>query len=1091
MKKVLFATILFLLLLIRIGYGQSSPEGINYQAVARNSIGKPLANTPLNVRFTINDVLPAGTAVFKETHTVTTNSYGLFALVIGQGALVSTDSFSEIIWESGNKYLLVEIDTAGGTNYFSIGTTQMVSVPYALYAKRSGTSANTAATGSTGVTGSNGDIGYTGATGDVGNTGTSGSTGVTGSSGDIGSTGSTGSTGVVGATGAIGVTGTTGITGTTGEIGLTGNTGATGVLGATGSIGETGSTGITGTTGAIGLTGNTGATGDIGMTGITGADGALNAWSLLGNTGTTASSNFIGTIDNVSLRFRTNNIQRMIIDSLAHVGIGTAAPHTSALLDVSSGSQGILIPNVALSGLGDITTITGAKISLLVYNTATAGLAPNNVIPGYYYWNGTKWVSLSGGTGGNDWSLLGNAGTVAGLNFIGTTDSVALSFKVNHKNSGLIDPEGPTFFGFETGSNNTVSDITGIGYQALYSNTSGEYNTANGRNALYSNSTGSDNTAIGDYSLYYNTTGQDNTASGSSALENNSSGDQNTAHGAYALYSNTGDYNTANGAYALNLNTTGTFNTASGTSALSANTIGNENTANGAYALNFNTTGTYNTATGASALSANTTGSENTANGAYALYDNTTGIENTAMGGSALSYNTIGNNNTALGYVSLYLNSSGSNNTAIGRSALFDNTSGYDNTATGRRSLTYNTTGNNNNAYGDSALIFNLTGNNNVAFGSSAGNNNVSGSGNVFLGNHAGYNETGSNKLYIANSSTNPPLIYGNFSTGRVGINTIAPAAELEVVSTSAVMPHGIIGTEYNDSPQADSHIWIRKARGTQSVPANILSGDEIGSIKFRGYGGGFNNTFNQTEITAVSSENFSGAANGSYLAFLTTPNGSVSGIERMRIENNGYVGIGTTNPAVALDVNGRIHLNNDLIVKSGGNNRALLSYSGSTGGVLWMYDNANVQKISLNANADSYLTGGNLGIGTTAPATNARLAIKDGHFQSLQSAPPTILAVTTYVLGSQSLVNATDVAGTLKIIPTIAAGSVTVKFNKDYTTAPMVVLTATNSAAAADMPNVWVSTTTTTFTINFEAPFFTPPSPTLHTYSYIVIETH
>lgn len=85
--------------------------------------------------------------------------------------------------------------------------------------------------------------------------------------------------------------------------------------------------------------------------------------------------------------------------SFAQVGINTtgAAPATPAMLDVSSTNKGLLIPRVALSASNSNAPI-GANIvtSLLVYNTATAGTSPNNVVPGYYYWNGTTWVALVG-----------------------------------------------------------------------------------------------------------------------------------------------------------------------------------------------------------------------------------------------------------------------------------------------------------------------------------------------------------------------------------------------------------------------------------------------------------------------------------------------------------------------------------------------------------------------------------------------------------------------------------------------------------------------------------------------------------------------
>lgn len=85
---------------------------------------------------------------------------------------------------------------------------------------------------------------------------------------------------------------------------------------------------------------------------------------------------------------------------LAQTGIGTTSPNASAKLDVSATDRGFLPPRVALTAANAFSPITGtssAAAGLLVYNTATAGTAPNNVVPGYYYWNGTTWIQISGG----------------------------------------------------------------------------------------------------------------------------------------------------------------------------------------------------------------------------------------------------------------------------------------------------------------------------------------------------------------------------------------------------------------------------------------------------------------------------------------------------------------------------------------------------------------------------------------------------------------------------------------------------------------------------------------------------------------------
>jgi hypothetical protein len=306
------------------------------------------------------------------------------------------------------------------------------------------------------------------------------------------------------------------------------------------------------------------------------------------------------------------------------------------------------------------------------------------------------------------------------------------------------------FIGYGSG-NNTSTGVNNIatGYQALYANITGSNNIATGYQALFSNVSGCHNNAQGCYALYYNTTGKNNTASGYRALYCNAGGSSNNASGFYALYSNTcGCNNIASGCYALRNNTTGKNNTASGYAALYCNTTGCNNTASGYKALRENTTGCNNTASGYNALYANTTGCNNNAFGNYALYCNSTG-----------------SNNTASGYRALYANTCGSNNNASGNYVLRSNTCGSNNNASGYRALNENTSGLNNTASGYNALFCNTTGSDNFAVGYKAGYSNVTGSTSIFLGNCAGYSETKSNRLYISNSSTTQPLIYGEFDT--------------------------------------------------------------------------------------------------------------------------------------------------------------------------------------------------------------------------------------------------------------------------------------------------------------------------------------
>lgn len=119
--------------------------------------------------------------------------------------------------------------------------------------------------------------------------------------------------------------------------------------------------------------------------------------------------------------------------SYSQVGIGTTTPRGA--VDIASTTQGLVFPNVAL-----VNTITETAVNpqggsiptgTVVYNTATSGTSPNNVAPGLYYWNGSRWIAFAGSPGGLDWSLTGNSGTTAGTNFLGTTDAQDLRFHTN------------------------------------------------------------------------------------------------------------------------------------------------------------------------------------------------------------------------------------------------------------------------------------------------------------------------------------------------------------------------------------------------------------------------------------------------------------------------------------------------------------------------------------------------------------------------------------------------------------------------------------------------------------------------------------
>lgn len=109
------------------------PQGMKYQAVARNKSGAVLQHHKVGLRFTIRDGSINGSIVYSEAQTDSTNEFGLFTVVIGNGT-PQVGNFNTIAWGSGSKFLQIELDTNGGTNYTNLGGSQLMSVPYALSA---------------------------------------------------------------------------------------------------------------------------------------------------------------------------------------------------------------------------------------------------------------------------------------------------------------------------------------------------------------------------------------------------------------------------------------------------------------------------------------------------------------------------------------------------------------------------------------------------------------------------------------------------------------------------------------------------------------------------------------------------------------------------------------------------------------------------------------------------------------------------------------------------------------------------------------------------------------------------------------------
>ena len=129
MKKIFY-----ILTILAFGFSQAQPQKVNYQAVALTAGGQSVKNQAIKLRLSIVDSSVTGTVLYTETHQPTTDGAGQFSVFLG-GGTSTLGTFSSISWGNGkDKFLKAEADVTGGTNYMLMGTSQIVSVPYALHA---------------------------------------------------------------------------------------------------------------------------------------------------------------------------------------------------------------------------------------------------------------------------------------------------------------------------------------------------------------------------------------------------------------------------------------------------------------------------------------------------------------------------------------------------------------------------------------------------------------------------------------------------------------------------------------------------------------------------------------------------------------------------------------------------------------------------------------------------------------------------------------------------------------------------------------------------------------------------------------------
>ncbi len=454
MKKLLLLSVVFTTTL-SFCFSQA-PQRFNYQGVARDNSGNILANQAVGLQLTIHQGSASGAIVYQETQSITTNSFGLFAVEVGGGIIVQ-GSMGSIVWANGPFFFETEMDASGGSNYLSMGTQQLLSVPYALYAETAGNSGATGATGASGndgATGATGSDGATGATGAAGPTGATGLQGVQGLQGNVGANGATGATGIAGATGANGATGAAGATGIAGATGVTGSTGSSGANGdryattstttltiGTGTIALTIGTSLNYSTGQTVIIANTSTNQMTGtVTGYNSGTGVLNV--------TITSTSGSGTYSLWSVNLNGAPGPAGAIGLTGTTGptgatgaIGPAGPTGSIGATGATGSQGI-------QGLTGATGPQGVQgVQGVQGNVGATGAANINGTTNYV-------VKFTGATTGGNSSIYDN-GNVG----IGTT-SPATKFHITGGNDAALatSTSGYLLTGTTTGTNIVMDD---------------------------------------------------------------------------------------------------------------------------------------------------------------------------------------------------------------------------------------------------------------------------------------------------------------------------------------------------------------------------------------------------------------------------------------------------------------------------------------------------------------------------------------------------------------------------------------------------------------------------------------------------------
>lgn len=941
-KQAYLPLILFFLLLNGQSLFAQAPSFISYQGVARNAQGQPVNSSSIAISFELRQGTANSSPVFSETQVVVTNDLGLFSTKIGTA---NPTAFNAVNWQQGALFLQIGIDVnvSDGISYSDLGVQEVASVPFAFHAQSVPSS-------------------YTNNILSIGNatyalltpqTLTAGA-GIAINSSSIVNTApdqtvnlSQGSNIVISGTypdftitaqpqlslngndlsisggNTVTIAPTLSLNGNTLSVGPATNTislpvattpsisgaGIASVSPASGynftvavaqpTFAYSNSTGslTSGTSSAyitpsIGLNGNTLTVGpNTNSVALPTAATPSIAGAGIATVSPASGYNFTVSVQTPSF---TNTGQNIITGTYPNFSVNTptvpTTPSVSAagIATVSAGPNylvGVPTPSFTNTGQNIVTgtypnysvnTPTVANTDIVLTTTAAAGPSLTST--------GTNSFALNI-PATQAWGLTGNAGTTPTLNFIGTSDNTPLFFRVNSQYSGAIDQNlNNAFFGYQSGSSvSTASLNAGFGQEALRSITTANRNSAFGYHALRLN------------------TGFSNTGIGASALSNNTTGGDNTALGKDALYQNS----------------TSSFNLAAGSGALLTHTLGDNNVALGRDALNNNAGGADNVAIGSLAGYSNN-GSGNVFIGYNAGYNETGSgkfyLANTSTTATPLLYGNFTSNFLGIG-------------TTTANAPLQ-----FANSISGRKIVLWEGSNNDHQVYGfginsnvlryqvdasvadhvfysginssSSLELLRITGTGNVGIGTSAptANLHVNGTMRLVDGNQ------GLNKVLTSDASGNASWqtpVAGWGLTGSAGTSTAnflgtSDAQNLSIRTNSVqrvlITSAGLVGFGSGYTPGAPVVMQGQSANAgiLKLYNSNGTSGDQT-FIGFNVSAG-----FDNFDIARIGSERSGGGGEGR----LTFSTGSINAqFERMRIDEFGKIGMGTSSPSTHLDV--------------------------------------------------------------------------------------------------------------------------------------------------------------------------------------------